>query len=340
MVFSTSKTPFTYGYLRAIPHAVPLIAVMPRNAKRLSAEEALSLILDATDQDSDSELSELSDADVDILTVDPPAPVATKVSEPEYCIYVSSNSDSDLLELKPANTGQGPSLSSSNTSPSTSPPSSPVKTKKKYTRKHPAYESKPRDPKRHIPLSYQTHISTGENERPTECPSSSPEPPSSSPEPRSRSPDPISSSPDPISSSSEPFPSSGSSSDESRFLPPEHFPDPPKFENTQRDLDEMNDSIEDFDLGEALSQTITRPNFLISKIPFRIMCMYIKRYLISIQIDPTKPEWPVPGMDKNQKCHFRRKVERYTVKRRILYYLHKFSDKTIGYEWGKLKLYT
>ena len=77
--------PLTYRYLRAIPHAVPLIAVMPRNAKRLSAEEALSLILDATDQDSDSELS---DADVDILTVDPPAPVATKVSEPEYCIYI------------------------------------------------------------------------------------------------------------------------------------------------------------------------------------------------------------------------------------------------------------
>ena len=70
---------------------------MPLNGKRLSAEEALHLILETTDQDSDSELS-----DVDILTVDPPAPTATKVTEPEpeYCTFISS--ESDFHELKPA----------------------------------------------------------------------------------------------------------------------------------------------------------------------------------------------------------------------------------------------
>ena len=88
-----------------------------------------------------------------------------------------------------------------------------------------------------------------------------------------------------------------------------------------------------------MTQTKMCPNFLISKIPFHIMCMYTTRYLTSIQLDPSKPEWPVPGMDKNQKCHFRWKVERYTVKKGILYYLHKFSDKTIGYERGKVLYY-
>ena len=121
--------------------------------------------------------------------------------------------------------------------------------------------------------------------------------------------------------------------DSSKFLPPENFPGPPRLgKDIQKDLDDLDESLEDFDLGETLSQTVSRPNFLISKIPFRIMCMYIKRYLISIQLDPSHPQWPVPGMDKNQKRHFRRKVECYTVKKGILYYLHKFSAKTIGYE--------
>ena len=94
--------------------------------------------------------------------------------------------------------------------------------------------------------------------------------------PGSSSPEPRSSSPEPRSSSPEPLPSSGTSSDESRYLPPENFPDPLKFKDTQKDLDEMNASIEDFDLGEALSQTITRPNFLISKYPSGLCACTLK----------------------------------------------------------------
>ena len=109
--------------------------------------------------------------------------------------------------------------------------------------------------------------------------------------------------------------------------------------DVQKDLDELNNSLDDFDLGEAISQTVSRPNFLISKIPFRIICMYIKRYLMSIDVNPNHPQWPVPGMDKNQKRHFRWKVEHYTVKKGILYYLHKFVDKAIGYERGQYECF-
>ena len=313
---------------------------MSRNTKRLSAEEALTLLLEASDN-SESEV-ENSDTEIDVVSLDPPAPTAVKVKEPEYCIYLSSNSDSDYQELKPA-TEQA------------SPPSSPrhVQIVQNATER---YGQKPSDrnvkkssskknassvrtrllpnvPADNIPDPFSSQFSTvTEDERPPEYVptqhtymrelSSSPEPPSSSP--------------DTLSRSSSPLPSSGSSSDEQRFLPPENFPGPPKFTDTQRDIDEMNDSIEDFDLGETISKTVNRPNFLISKVPFRIMCMYIKRYLISIQVDPMRPQYPVPGMDKNQKRHFRRKVERYEVKRGLLYYLHKFVDKTIGYERGNV----
>ena len=62
--------------------------------------------------------------------------------------------------------------------------------------------------------------------------------------------------------------------------------------------------------------------------------MYIKQYLMTVDVNPNHPQWPVPGMDKNQKRHFRWKVECYMVKKGILYYLHKFVDKTIEYERG------
>ena len=55
---------------------------MPRNVKRLCAEEALHLILETTDQDLDQG-SDSESSDVDILShYDPPAPlgpVATKI---------------------------------------------------------------------------------------------------------------------------------------------------------------------------------------------------------------------------------------------------------------------
>ena len=102
-----------------------------------------------------------------------------------------------------------------------------------------------------------------------------------------------------LSSSSSEIESSGSSLNSGRYMAPENFSGPPDMgKDVQKDLDQLNDSLEDFDLGETISKTVNCPNFLISKIPFRIMCMYIKRYLMSIDVNPSHPQWPVPGMDK------------------------------------------
>ena len=108
-----------------------------------------------------------------------------------------------------------------------------------------------------------------------------------------------------LSSSSSEVESSGSSSNTGKYLTPENFPGPPDMgRDFQKDIDELNDSLDDFNLGEAISETVSHPNFLIWKIPFRIMCMYIKCYLMSVDVNPNCPQWPVPGMDKNQKRHF------------------------------------
>ena len=45
------------------------------------------------------------------ISLDPPAPTAVKVEDPEYCIYLSSNSDSDYRELKPATEQASPPAS-------------------------------------------------------------------------------------------------------------------------------------------------------------------------------------------------------------------------------------
>ena len=66
----------------------------------------------------------------------------------------------------------------------------------------------------------------------------------------------------------------------------------------------------------------------------------MKQYLMSIDVNPGHPQRPVPGMDKNQKRHFPWNVEHYTVKKRILYYLHQFVDKTIGYERGMFERFS
>ena len=55
-----------------------------------------------------------------------------------------------------------------------------------------------------------------------------------------------------------------SSKDGSLYLPPEQFPDSPKIgNNAQKDLDEMDTSLDNFDLGEVMTRTSTRPNFFL-----------------------------------------------------------------------------
>ena len=222
---------------------------MPLKGKRLSAEEALNLILETTDQDSDS------DSDVDILSEYHPhlvGPSATKIvePEPEYFIEISSNSENDLHELQPARrNAQEPSLSSScdTSSPASSPSSSSPVNTCKPNRPKKTKPSKPQSVSVHIPPETSTKRSRSlfNYERPSDVPSRSPE---RSPEPvfnyddiSSSSPEPASSSPDPlifsssesseyVSSSPEYYSQGGSAENAengSRFLPPENFPGPP-----------------------------------------------------------------------------------------------------------------
>ena len=46
--------------------------------------------------------------------------------------------------------------------------------------------------------------------------------------------------------------------------------------------------------------------------------------------NPDKPEWPVHGMDKNQKRHFRHKVGDYKVQNDVLYHLHTNAETVNG----------
>ena len=76
--------------------------------------------------------------------------------------------------------------------------------------------------------------------------------------------------------------------------------------------------------------TSSRPNFTLAKIPFEQLCYFVKRYLKIVDKNPDKPEWPVHGMDKNQKRHFRRKVKDYKVQNDVLYHLHTYTETVNG----------
>ena len=86
------------------------------------------------------------------------------------------------------------------------------------------------------------------------------------------------------------------------------------------------------DSSDFTQESVTRyrPNFTLAKIPFQQLCYFIKRYLKSVEHTPDRPEWPVHGMDKNQKRHFRRKVEDYKLQNNVLYHLHTYTEVING----------
>ena len=349
--------------------------------RRFSTEEALNLLLETTDRDDSSEAGS-SESDVDVVTLDPPGPKATKIDGYDGINMDSTRTDFIQLQNVDAISLVTPFASSSpSASPALTPPSSPVNISRKRSVKsrtksiskrdvrkvhadHPSKRTKKKDGTKVKPDiktvqrgKKKTAVTHSDNEPVVISSASSDNKPvlirstehSSDSEPgvkfghtnpsltdSSSDNEPAVSqqknvhinpsryipttsdvggctdfstdnerSSDILSSSSSEVESSGSSSNTGKYLAPENFPGPPDMgKNVQKDLDELNDSLDDFNLGEAISQTVSRPNFLISKIPFRIMCMYIKRYLMSIDVDPNHPQWPVPGMDKNQKRHF------------------------------------
>ena len=124
-------------------------------------------------------------------------------------------------------------------------------------------------------------------------------------------------------------PLSSSTDDTSNFQKFQYFPVTPVF-NT----DSSSDSS---DLYSQESITRYRPNFTIARIPFEQLVYFLKRYLKSVERNPDKPEWPVHGMDKNQKRHFRRKVQDYKLQNDVLYHLHTYTDFVQGKTVKKCK---
>ena len=109
----------------------PIFIIFDMTEKRFSTEEALNLLLETTDCDDSSEAGS-SESDVDVVTLDPPGPKATKIDG-----YVGINLDStrtDFIQLQnvDATSLVTPSAPSSpSASPAWTPPSSPVNISRK-----------------------------------------------------------------------------------------------------------------------------------------------------------------------------------------------------------------
>ena len=67
--------------------------------------------------------------------------------------------------------------------------------------------------------------------------------------------------------------------------------------------------------------------FHIAEIPFDTLCQMVKTYLESIDKDPTKPVWPVPDMNRNQKRNFHKKTKKSKLINGILKHHHVYVNK-------------
>ena len=102
------------------------------------------------------------------------------------------------------------------------------------------------------------------------------------------------------------------------------------FSESSSNYIDWSESSDDYIQFKQERVTSSRPNFTLAKIPFEQLCYFVKRYLKSVDKNPNKPEWPVHGMDKNQKRHFRCKVEDYKVQNDVLYHLHTYTETVNG----------
>ena len=111
-------------------------------------------------------------------------------------------------------------------------------------------------------------------------------------------------------------------------------PTPLFCEDNFSDVDMDSDSFTDFQLNRdnphPESQTVhhKRALFHIAEIPFDTLCQMVKTYLESIDKDPTKPVWPVPDMDRNQKRNFHKKTEKFKLINGILKHHHVYVNAT------------
>ena len=106
------------------------------------------------------------------------------------------------------------------------------------------------------------------------------------------------------------FPSDNSTESTPTPLFPEDIP----YKNDPHNDSDSGSSFANFDVHDIQipkSETVIKKRAVLqlTEIPFSILMQWIRMYLISIENDPNKPDYPVPDMDKNQKRNFRRTTE-------------------------------
>ena len=92
--------------------------------------------------------------------------------------------------------------------------------------------------------------------------------------------------------------------------------------------DESDDSLVDFDI-DPKSENVNKKRavFQVAKVPFNSLAQMIQLYLESVNKDPSKPVWPIPDMDRNQKRNFRRKAEKFKAVNGSLRHHHIYVDE-------------
>ena len=92
--------------------------------------------------------------------------------------------------------------------------------------------------------------------------------------------------------------------------------------------DESDDSLVDFDI-DPKSENVNKKRavFQVAEVPFNTLVQMIQLYLESVIKDPSKPVWPVPDMDRNQKRNFQRKAEKFKLVNGSLRHHHIYLDE-------------
>ena len=94
--------------------------------------------------------------------------------------------------------------------------------------------------------------------------------------------------------------------------------------------DKSDDSLVDFDI-DPKSENVNKKRavFQVAEVPFNTLAQMIRLYLESVIKDPSKPVWPIPDMDRNQKRNFRRKAEKFKMVNGSLRHHHIYVDEKI-----------
>ena len=124
------------------------------------------------------------------------------------------------------------------------------------------------------------------------------------------------------------FPSDNSTESTPTPLFPEDIP----YKNDPHNDSDSGSSLADFNIHEIQipkSETVVKKRAVLqlTEIPFSILMQWIRTYLISIENDPNKPDYPVPNMDKNQKRNFRRTTEKFKIINGHLKHLHVYINE-------------